>query len=346
MANSVNPNNLRIGNINDWSLKFIEKKSIEFKTYSFLNNELLYFFKCYFNYYGLLLVFFRLFLNVKALTLFLIYNLFEKTDLKNNQFLKYNNFYSNLNNCYKKLLSISSLKKIKIFYKNYFFIQFFNSVLVGFYKKINFNYKTCFIKEDFLNIVSNIRIKYKTKLLQNSINLFLSKLYIIMKYYFKQKLFLKIILKQLLKNSYFTKTLNKNLRKELLLKILKLRKFEKNNFFNLFLNLIFKTSNEKKTILFSIAKILNIKFSKINTLKNINLFINFFRNLIKYFLKNKINNLTIDIKGNILKKKESVKKSINFGSFLNFTKINNDLWFFDFSCFTKKGIFGIKIYIN
>lgn len=350
MAKKINPIIYRIGTKNDWALKFIEKKQIEYKTFSFNSIEISEFLKTYFFYNGLSVVFDKLFLSRNLVHIFVVYD--------------YSNIYSSLkghkdalyfeNIVQKSPHHLSKLKKV------------YNSKLKHFLKKKNNNkiikstkilssyfgnHQNIFIKNSLVrcNVFAYLRFlktKYNTNLNNLLVNLFLNKLIFSIQLYFKNKVSIFLTLKQIIKNSFLLNCTRTD-KKTLVLDLVKVRKFEKNEFFFKVVNTIHRSKNVNKKA-YLLADFLQSALSQVKKLKSTNAFLYFFKSVIKYFLKkyNHIKGLKIVINGNLSKKRRSIKKTIKIGYNVNCLKLNSQLDYGESTCYTKKGTFGIKIYVQ
>ncbi len=349
MAKKINPIIYRIGTKNDWKYKYIEKKQTEYKILSFNSIEVNNFIYNYFLFNGLNILFSKLFLNKHSLHIFITYdflNIYKnlKTSNANINFLTTNrnsiNFLTNLKTIQNlNLKQFLKKKNIKVIKKNIKIISYYKS-----------NFKTSesliLTRSKIFNYLNFLKIKLGESFKTSVINVFLSKLIKSIELYFRNKITIFFTLKQIIKNN-FVANFTKSSKKNILLNLIKTRKFEKNEFFKEGVNMVFRSQflNKKS---FVIADFLQLKLSNIRKLKTTNYFIFFLKSILKYFLhKYKIiNGAKIIINGNLSKKRRSVKKVIKIGNNINSLKLNSSLDYESSTCFTKKGTFGIKVYFQ
>ena len=343
----LNPIIFRLLNKNDFIFKLTENKFIDFKVFSTIHNEIQNFISWFFQKYGLYICNFKLFIKIENLSIFINYNshkfyyfyplnfkLLQKDSILNSlnsNFLILNFRLHNLNTCLKKIIfkNISNI----IFFKYYFlFFQF-----VSFYsvfnriKPLKFMY---FIKTKYYNIRQN-----------NFINNFISILILTLKYFLNTSTTIFIIFKQINKNINF-KYYSKILKQQIILYILKLRKFKTSQFFKLNLNYILIILHLQFNI-FIIAELLKINFNNLKTITVNSTFVRFLKISLYYILiLSAIRGIKFVLKGNLTKNQRASKIRFFIGNQPNNIKLNTTFNFIQSTCFTKKGTIGIKIYSN
>lgn len=360
MSKKTNPISFRLGVKNNWKNKYFENKKLECKNYSYNEFELQNFFMSIMKKHKLNLLNLKIFLKKNSLNIFILYNIqklffinnstvfllknltelcFLKNLYKKNKFLKLKNFYklnknfNYLKNYFKFIffLSQQNLKYKNLFLKNFKIIKYFE-------KKCNF----------FLNFI-NVKIQklkkiYSLKTLKNfNKNLFLKKIFIIMNNFLKSNINISLTIKQLNKN-YFINLITK---KKLLIFIMDLKKFKNHSFFKLGINLFFYCFNSKLSISILLSKFLIENLSQLKNSKNLNVLFKFLNNIINLFVLKltKIKSVEIKIKGNFIKNQKATVKNFIIGKKVPKLKIQNNLDFNTSTAYTKKGTFGLKIWV-
>lgn len=299
-------------------------------------------------------------------------NIMEITSFINMFLINYNIFCFYLKINYNKynlfLLILYSFKNFS-FKKTIIFINLKNKLTVNFnisiiknYFKFNYlniisNFISTIAKFTYINIILNrVHIVYLIYLLRYKyfnfkqiffFNFFINKFISIIKLFLNYKVSFIIIFKQLTKNTGLRSIFLIN-RQQLILNIIKLRKFDKFKFYNSLLNLMFSYIKLENNNISIILNILNSKLLNLKKVKFITVFLNYLIGLLTlYFLKlNLIIGFKIIIKGNLNKNKRATKLVKNIGSFINYSKINNNLISKKSICFTDKGTIGLKIFIK
>lgn len=375
MSKKINPNILRLGIKNDWESKYYQKKLEESKFLCFNNLELKKILNLFFKNYGLDLINCKLYYKKTCLYVFINYNFFL-SKFKN---LLFANNSNNLNykktilnsfkNCYKKNSIAFDLVKLKQKYckkiinlksarlKNLFFLLkyfftkklkntklFKNSVKQNIYLKTKLNHinlKNKFQRLYLFKFYKLIINKKKNFNQQNFLNLFIKKLFTILKNFLKNKTSIVLTLKQ---THSFENILIKN-KKELALNVLNLKKFQKTNYFESGIHLLF--NSDKQQLAIAISNYVSSVLAKLKNPKYFNFFLNFLRNNLKTFLliQNQITSIEIKIKGNLGRNPRAVTKIIIIGKKISNLQINNNLKFYYSTCFSKKGTFGIKTWV-
>lgn len=343
MSNQINPNVLRIGTFNEWYSKFIEKKTIEFKNYLNTKIDLKHFFINYFFFFGLIIIFIRIYLSIKKFHIFIVFDYdYINIKINNNILLK------------KPLLTKFDFKKQLNIYKTTIFHNYLKKKYLFNYCKtflINFKYKKINLLINFSRLkILDLIVLYKKKFkLKNKVcfkNNFLNKIKKILLFYFSNKMYINLTIKQLLKlNFYYLLSYNK--KTEMVFNIISIRKFEQVKFFNSVINYIFRSYFIKNKI-YLLSNLLKLKLNNFSKVKNLMVFFYFIKIIIKLFLCNNfiLKNLLIKISGNLTKKQRSVNKKIVVGKQINLSKLNLKLYYSQVTIFSKKGVFGIKLYCN
>lgn len=154
------------------------------------------------------------------------------------------------------------------------------------YKKLNIKTnRRCKIRNrsKVFMYIKLLKIKQNNNVKNLLTNLFLNKLIISVQLYFKNKIAVFLVLKQIIKNNFIGKC-NKNTKKNMALDIIKIRKFEKNNFFKEVINTVFRSQFLSKKSYF-LSYFLQLKLNELKNLKKINHLLYFLKSSIKYFLQ-------------------------------------------------------------
>jgi hypothetical protein len=347
MTKRINPTIYRIGTKNDWRHKYIEKKETEQKHFSFNVLEINEYIQIYFNYHGLNPLTSKLFLNKNTLHIFIIYscvNVYNSNRLNFVNF-KFTNKKSNL--FLLKLKKIQDIKlKTLLKKRNNFAILKNIQISTHTISNLKTNLSLNSSRNKIFTYLNFLKVKQSQTLHTLFLNKFLHKFIVSIQLYFKNKISVLLTLKQLIRNN-FPSVLSKNQKKNLALDIIKTRRFEQNEFYKEVINVIYQTHfvNNKAAL---IANLLKVKLSNIKKLKSTNYFIYFIRSTIKYFLyKYKlIDGIKIKISGNLSKRRRAITKIIKIGKNINVLRLNSKLSYEESTCYTKKGSFGIKVYIE
>ena len=239
---NINPVIFRLSVKKDWNCKFIEKKLTELSIYIFQKTEIINFINLFFKRNGLKINNLKLYYKKTLIHIFIDYNVI-KILTKNIYFLnkKFNNL---LNFNYNLFMFKKICFKLKQYLKNKNLKYIYKLIEIKF---ININLllnKTIHIVKmvkriNLLKFIHFFKFKFKNLKENYFMNNFINKLIINLQL-FLNKIKIFIIIKQINKNSNLKFLLSKQKKLKLFLKIIKLRKFEKNNkFFNIVLNLIF-----------------------------------------------------------------------------------------------------------
>jgi len=245
---------------------------------------------------------------------------------------------------------IKTQKKFKIIYQNNLKLKnYFNKKLVLIITKknkllnkiYNQNKRLYFLK--YYNLLKNIKVKNLTQNIL--INLFIKKLLIFLNHFLKN---INIVLT--LKQTNINNTIKflKTNKKELSFNIINLKNFQHNSFFEPGINLIYNLLKNNNNIAFVISTYLSLELSKLKNPKFFNFFLKYIINSLKYFCINSniIKGITISIKGNLGRKPRALTKNYIIGKKISKLKINSNLNFYESTCYTKKGTFGIKTWVE
>jgi hypothetical protein len=378
MSQKINPIIYRLGTKTSWVSKYCEKKRHELKNLSFNELQLTKFIKLFFKKTGLQLKNCKIYYKKNSLHFFLIYDII-KLKLKNLILIKHklSNELKFFKNLYKKnpvifnIMQLKNIYKLKkknsTNYKHYLkFLHFFSKKNKK-YKKL---FKNCFKftkyleKRNYIKFCNSINkklnlihlkkffiLKFVNLLKIKKVNtnfiigLFFKKILSVVTVFLKKNINLFLLTKQLNKNNFVN--ISHNQKFKLLINLVNLKKFQNNTFFELGVNLLFNSFYNKINIAFLISDFIKTELSKIKDSKFFNSFLKFLFNNIKYFLFifKKIKGIEIKIKGNLTKKQRAVVKTIILGKKVPKLLINNNLKFNESTAYTKKGTFGIKVWV-
>lgn len=345
MGQKTNPNILRKSQTSKWDSNYIEKK----------NNDL------------------SLFTSKDLETRKLIYNFFQKNNLIIHS-CKINYSNNNLLLIIKFQQSANSLNQIKTLNKiqNIRFKKCQNDIIVNKTKKkynllakkikniinyTNFKYKTLLSKTKLVNhkIIKMRRIKIlnyykkfltlrKNKTLKNlSSNSFLKPLFKSLECFYNNVETFTLILKPLNNNIFYN--INKNQKVLLKKKLIKLKKYQRNDFFKEGVNLIFALLNETNS-----SELLATYISwSLKKLKRHNFFLRFLKTILTTFLTKTFTNLTkgikIKIKGRLNGASRARHKKIFVGNRMTLLTINSNISYAEKTAFTSNGTIGVKVWV-
>lgn len=378
MSKKINPNIFRLGIKNNWNSKYFEKKTQELAIISFNELQIQKFLKLFFNNYGLNLKSCKFYYKKTTLHLFIDYDLlilkFKYLLLKNIKQQKIKmlnfNFFNILKKCYinnkSKKLILLKLKKNKNFYflrylnkirkkfktiyqnnlklKNYLdkkLLLTLNNKNTPFNKKCYINKRLYFLKHK--NMLQNIKIKNITQ--HVLVNLFIKKLLTFLNNFLKE-INILLTLKQTNMNKIIK--ISKTSKKKLKVNIINLKNYQYNNFFEPGINLVYNFLKDKNNIAFLISTHLSYELSKLKNPKFFNFFLRYILNTLKHFCINSniLKGITISIKGNLGRKPRALTKNYIIGKKISKLKINTNLNFYQSTCYSKKGTFGVKTWVE
>jgi hypothetical protein len=204
-------------------------------------------------------------------------------------------------------------------YKRLYFLKYFNLLKSLKYKSFN------------QNVFTNSFVK---KLL-TSLNTFLN-----------NKVSIFLTLKQMNKN--VSKDMSLNKKKNLSLNLVSLKKFQKNNYFDTGVNLLYNAFSYRNDITFILTKYISQELSKLKKPKLFNFFFKFLTKSLKCFLidSHLIKGMQIVLQGNLGRKPRASSKLYSIGKKIKKLSLNKDLQYSESVCYSKKGTFGIKVWVN
>lgn len=327
----INPTIFRLGVIKDWFIKFINTKIIDLANFIYNTIEIVNFIHIYFNKYKLYVSKLYLYNNKYDLKLFIIYGPLVVAYKQNNSLIGLN----------KDNLLIYQFITINNYLKFKYLLYLYNSMNS---RILSINKGFIFNRLNILKLIYLLKFKHFNLKQVGFINLIINKFIVILKLFLDYKTSILVIFRQLPKNVKLKASLIIN-KFQLMLNIIKLRKFDQLEFFKFILNLIYNSILLESKVVF-ISDILRLKL--LNIRGSISLFIKYIENLLVLFLfkSNIIVGLKLILKGNIIKNKRAIKMSVNIGHSISNSKISNNITYHKSTCFTVKGTFGIKIFIQ
>jgi len=310
--------------------------------------------------------------------------LFEKTkklkikDLKVKN-IRYNFFKSNYNKSNKSAL-VEDLMRIKKKFRNKIKLNFIAKTKNNFKvlkshlatrEKNNEMYKNClrlraYLKKrtafknhpvntqhqkhkrlyflKYFDLLTNL--KFKSFNQNIFINLFIKKLLTSLNTFLDNKVSVTLTLKQMNKN--VSQNLALDDKKKLSQNLVSLKKFQKNDYFDTGVNLLCNSFYYKKSITFILAEYVSQELSKLKKPRLFNFFFKFLTKSLKSFLidSNLIKGIQIALQGNLGRKPRASSKLYTVGKEIKKLSLNKDLQYSESVCYSKKGTFGIKVWVN
>lgn len=260
--------------------------------------------------------------------------------IKLKTFRTYLNFYKLLKNFFFKKIKATQIYKNSLKFRIYFEKKTYND-------KTSCNKKLLKVKLKRLYFLKYHELLKNLKNINqhNFINLFTKKIFVGLSTFLKKKTHLTITLKQLNKNNSINiSNIKKN---NLSFIIMNLKKFENTSYFDSGINLLYNLAKNRTGLAYLISNYISIEFSKIKNPKFFNFFLKFIITSIKYFLllEKTIKSLKINIKGNLGRKPRAFSKIFILGQKISNSTINTSLQYNESTCFSKKGTFGIKVWV-
>jgi hypothetical protein len=336
---TINPTVLKIGTTKDWCFKSIEKKRNELKNYLFKLNQIQNFILIFFYHYGLKSYFIRLFYSKTTLHIYISHSyssksfnkkIIFKTPYKSVPFLL-------------KILNITFLLKLKRYLKIKH-LKLARNDLIN-----NVNFKFCFSikKLNIITLTHYLKKKLKLKNVSSMCNFFLKKIFVSLNHFFDNKTFLYLTVKFRLKPNFNKQCLQSDI-SHLSFNLLRLKKFEKTSFFKASLTMFVKyIMSFSYNYASNIAIFAQFYIEQLNNYKHLNFLLNFIKNIIKCFvIKTLVNGVIIEIRGNLSKNPRATNKLLKIGQTLSRVKIHSKIDFCESVCYTKKGTFGIKVFVH
>jgi ribosomal protein S3 len=344
MGQKTNPNVLRLRKINDWNSKYIEKKPNEFYLYTSKDLEIK---KFIFNFF-------------KANDL-IVHNC--KIDYLNNNLNIYITYQQSVNSI-SKINTINKIQKIKLIKKINFIKKphkknsntllkniknYFNYENLSYTKKLlkKPTYSNKFLKLKRIKLLKyykkHISLKKNKNITNLFANYFLNKLFQSLILFYNKSLNITLIIKSL--NTNTIKTINKNQQIFLKKKLIKLKKYQRNEFFKEGVNLIFSSLfNKNSANLLSNYIAINLK-----KLKRHNFFLRFVKTILNIFLTKTfstlIKGIKIKIKGRINGAPRAKQKLLTIGSNMPILTLDSSINYSETIAYTSNGTIGVKVWI-
>lgn len=342
MGQKINPNIFQINKTNEWDSKYIEKKSKDFYLLTVKDLEIRKFIYKFFQKYGLSIHSCKLNYSEKTLNIHISYqqnhnSIYLINDINKSQKIKLTkNSLGNLN--IKKYNTVLS-KRIKNFYnyENLIFKKYFlkNQLCKNDISTIK-RFKILKLYKKHLALKKNKF--FKNVILNNFLNKFFKNLEL-----FYNIFNIKLIIQPI--NNNVPYLLNKKKYDVIKKKLLKLKKYQKNNFFKEGVNIIFSLINKNKSA-FLFANFLSVVLKK---LKYHNFFLKFVKTALTVFLSDKtisskIKGIKMKIKGRLNKAPRAKNKIVKIGNVPIFT-IDSKIDYSETTAYTLNGTLGVKVWI-
>lgn len=341
MGQKTNPNIFQISKTNEWDSKYIEKKPTDFYLQTIKNLEIKKFIYKFFKTHNLSLHNCKLNYSNNNLNIYISYQQYQSSitqlnDINKVQKIKFikNSLVKLNNNKYYNILKV--IKK----YYNYDNVIFKKSIL----KKLN-NKKISLIKR--LKIIKYykkyLNLKRDKKIKNLMFNNFLNKFFKGVTLFYNKIISINLIIQPL--NTKLINSLNKKKHDTIKKKLIKLKKYQKNNFFKEGTNLVFSIINKQNSAFLLSNFISNI----LQKLKYHNFFLKFIKTALTIFISDKsfyskIKGIKLNIKGRINKSPRAKNKMITIGNVPIFT-IDSNIDYSETTAYTSNGTLGVKVWI-
>ena len=337
MGQKINPKILRLNNRNNWNYKYIEKKIDESKIYNFKNVEIEKFFTDFFKSHGLTIKTIKLYHFNSLFHVYISYYITPKTTYIINSNHKNKNIQLTREKTKVKKRYIKTRLKINKNIKKYSNYETFNYEQIKLIhknkKRISFLYK--YKKNVLINRYKNITT------IKN--NAFLEKILESLTLFLKKNINITITLKQV--NNNLKKKLTNKDQKNIKKKLIKIRKYNKNQFFKEGVNTLFYCISNLNSATF-LSKFIA---KELQNLKRHKFFLKFIKTTLTLFFNktfSKCKGIKIKIKGRFNGAPRARDKFIVIGDGVQALTINSNLNYSEETSFTPNGTFGVKVWIN
>lgn len=345
MGQKVNPNILRLSQTNNWNSNYIEKQSTEFYLYAIKDLEIRKIITFFFKINGLIIK--NIKINYLNNNLNILIDYYQSTKssllirtLNKQQKIRLKKKFFNLNskiNIKKYNLISKSVKKI-FNYKNIIFKSKINIQQ----KSIKLNKKVKRIK--ILNYYKKFLSLKAYKTINNlKLNSFLEPLFQSLKQFYPNLVKINLILTPL--NNNFLKKTNFYQRTILKKKLIKFKKYNRNEFFKEGINIIFALTSHQN----SANLLANYIATTLKKLKRHNFFLRFLKTSLTTFCSKKfltaIKGIKIKIKGRLNGASRARYKKISVGKYMPVLSINSKINYSEATSFTSNGTIGVKVWI-
>jgi hypothetical protein len=350
MGQKTNPNVFRLGKLNEWKYEYFEKKSNESAIYTFKNLEIEDFITRFLKIHGLSVHEIKLYHFNDVLHIFISYFLTQKAvdniklDNKSEQILltkkpnrierKYYINRVNVKNNIKKYVRYEELNYKKSFLKT------IKPTILGKAKRVIKKIKRInflkYYKKNLLALQYNNILNIKT-------NSFLEKFLESLSLFTNKQTHIALTFKQLNKN--IKQSINEKNQKLINKKLIKLRKYEKNNFFKEGMNVLFICICNKGSAIF-LSKFIS---TELTYLKKHRFFLKFIQTILKLFINKTFSNCTgikIQVKGRFNGAPRARHRFIRVGKGVPALTINSKINYGETTSFTPNGTFGVKVWIH
>jgi Ribosomal protein S3, C-terminal domain len=341
MGQKTNPNIYQINKTNEWESKYIEKKPKDFYLHTLKDLEVKKYIYKFFKKYNLNVHNCKLNYSNNSLNIYISYQQDFKSisDVHNINEIQKINF---IKNSIIKINNNISYNKIFKSVKNYDIYKRLTFKKIPFKKKYK---KTSTIKRlKILNYYKKyLSLKKYKKIKNSSLNNFLNQFFKSLTLFYNKLNTISLIIEPL--NSKLNKNLKKKKRVSTIKKLIKLRRYERNNFFfKNCINTILSTIRKKKSA-FLLSNFIALTLQK---LRRHNFFLKFLKKALKTFLSNKkiskIQGVKLRIKGRINKAPRAKNKIFTIGK-LPVISTDSNIDYSETTAYTMNGTLGIKLWV-
>ena len=343
MGQKTNPNILRLGKINEWKSKYIEKKTTESSTIIFRDLEIRKFVSQLFTKHGLKIENCKIYYSESSLHIYISYYNSIKPLLVHDK-IKIRSTKAKSKLFQKKFTNIKKTTIRKQLYTTKTYKKIFNRNLE---KKLFQNQYLLNKKTHRLSAIKSLQ-NYTTRknhptLNKQNIDLFISRILKGLSLFTNKKQNIFLNLKQTNKETPLFQKISKTNKHRIIKSLTKLRKFQQNEFFKKGFNLLynFTTNSQSPTFL---AEFIALFLRK---LKRPNFFLRFLKLALKTLTAEKFSRferIQIKIKGRFNGAPRSTHKFINIGKNIPVLTLNSKIDYGEATAYTANGTFGIKIW--
>jgi Ribosomal protein S3, C-terminal domain len=344
MGQKTNPNILRLSQTDNWKSSYREKKSNELYLYTVKDLEVRKLITFFFKTNGLIIKNVKINYLNNHLNMLIDYHQSSKSvllirTLSNQQkvrLMKKQNYI--LKNKIKQYNLISKSVKKFFNYENLVFKS--NMIKQQNLPKLNKKAKRIQILNYYKRFLS---LKTHKTLGNLNSNKFLEPLFLSLKQFYPELLKLNLILKPLNNNifkrtSFYQRTILKK-------KLIKFKKYNRNEFFKEGVNLIFALISHKS----SANLLANYIATTLQKLKRHNFFLRFLKTILIAFCSKSfltvIKGIKIKIKGRLNGASRARYKKISVGKYMPVLSINSQIDYAESTSFTSNGTIGIKVWV-
>lgn len=348
MGQKVNPSIFQINKTNEWSSKYIEKKSKDFYLHTVKDLEVKKFIYKFFKNHNLSVHNCKLNYSDNSLNIYVSYQQdynsisFIKNINKTQKIKFVENDEFNNNNKVKDNKSNNRiiLKTIKN-YHNYENIIFKKIILK---KKLNERKIPSVKRLKRLKLFKKyFKLKKAQKIKNILLNNFLNNFFKSLSLFYKKLIKINLIIQPL--NTKLTRILTKKKQDKIKIGLIKLKKYQKGNFFREGINTIFSLI-KKDNSAFLLSNFVSLSLKK---LKYHNFFLKFLKAALKIFTSNKstrtkIKGIKLKIKGRLNKAPRARRRIIELGDLPVFS-ISSITDYAETTAYSANGTLGVKVWI-